>query len=67
MEGGSYTFSSDIWSVGVSVYEMVTGRHPYPDTTNPIVLYEMIRTHPSPTLAGLPGVTAELVDFVNKW
>ena len=44
MEGGAYNFSSDLWSVGVTVYEMVTGGHPYPDTSNPIVLFEMIRS-----------------------
>lgn len=67
MEGGAYNFSSDLWSVGVTVYEMVTGGHPYPDTSNPIVLYEMIKSHPSPSLAGAPGVSLELVDFVSIW
>lgn len=67
MEGGSYTFSSDIWSVGVSVFEMVTGIHPYPSTNNPIALCEMIRAHASPTLAGIPGLSFEIVDFVNRW
>jgi len=67
MEGGSYTFPSDIWSIGVTVYEMVTGRHPYPDNPNPIVLYELIRSHPSPSLVGAPGVSAEVIDFVSIW
>jgi serine/threonine protein kinase len=67
MEGGSYTFSSDLWSVGVSVYEMATGHHPYPDTNNPIVLFEMIRTHPSPSLAGVPGISHEMANFVDTW
>jgi serine/threonine protein kinase len=67
VEGGSYTFSSDIWSLGVTVYEMVTGRHPYPDINKPIALYEMIRSHPSPSLAGIEGISNELVDFVNIW
>jgi serine/threonine protein kinase len=44
MEGGTYTYSSDLWSIGVTVFEMMTGRHPYPETNNPIVLFEMIRS-----------------------
>lgn len=67
MEGGSYTYASDLWSVGVTVFEMVTGGHPYPDTNNPIMLFEMIRSHPSPTLAGVPGISHEIIDFVNIW
>jgi serine/threonine protein kinase len=67
MEAGTYTYSSDLWSVGITVYEMITGRHPYPDTNNPIVLYEMIRSQPSPTLAGVPGISLEVIDFVNIW
>lgn len=67
MEGGQYNFSSDIWSVGVTVYEMVTGHHPYPVSNNPILLFEMIRSQPPPTLAGLPGVSHEIVDFANRW
>lgn len=30
MDGKYYTFSSDIWSIGMVVYEMATGCHPYP-------------------------------------
>jgi serine/threonine protein kinase len=67
MEGVSYGFSSDLWSIGITIYEMVTGRHPYPDTNNPIVLFEMIRSHPSPSLAGVPGISSQLVDFVSIW
>ena len=67
MEGGSYNFSSDLWSVGVTIFEMVTGMHPYPETSNPIVLYEMIRSQPSPSLVKVPGVSAELADFVGIW
>lgn len=67
MEGGAYSFSSDIWSVGVTVFEMVTGRHPYPDNSSPIFLYEMIKSQPSPSLEGAPGVSLELVDFVGIW
>lgn len=67
MEGGSYTYSSDLWSVGVTVFEMITGVHPYPDISNPYMLYEMIKNQASPSLAGIPGVSLEIIDFVNIW
>ena len=51
----------------MTVYEMALGRHPYPFTDAPFELLEMIKTLPSPSLAGIPGISLELVDFVNKW
>lgn len=41
MEGKYYTFASDIWSIGMVVYEMATGIHPYPEN-NPLELIEFI-------------------------
>ena len=51
----------------MTVYEMTLGKHPYPSTNAPIELLEMIRSLPSPSLAGIPGLSLELIDFVNKW
>lgn len=67
VEGNAYTYSSDLWSIGISIFEMATGKHPYPETNNPILLYEMIRYQPSPSLAGFSGMSLEIVDFVNIW
>ena len=49
------------------VYEMATGRHPYPETSNPLELHECIRTSPSPTLEGVPGLQPDIIDFVSRW
>ena len=51
----------------MTAYEMITGSHPYPETSNPLEFNEMLRTRSSPSLAGLPEISLELVDFVNKW
>jgi serine/threonine protein kinase len=67
MEGKFYDYSSDIWSIGMAVYEMATGVHPYPETTNVLELYECIKTSPSPKLAGFTNLSAEIVDFVSRW
>ena len=49
------------------VYEMCTGKHPYPETTNPLELHELIKAMPSPSLEGIPNLSQEIVDFVFRW
>jgi len=66
MDGKQYSFSSDIWSIGMVVYEMTTGINPYPEN-NPLELHEHIMSRPSPSLAGVPKLSPEIVDFVAKW
>jgi serine/threonine protein kinase len=67
MDDKFYDYSSDIWSIGMVVYEMATGKHPYPETSNPLELHECMKTSPSPTLAGYPNLSPEIVDFVSRW
>lgn len=67
MDSKFYTFPSDIWSIGMTVFEMILGRYAYPEVNNFIILHEMIRNQPSPSLAGIHGMSIELVDFVNRW
>lgn len=51
----------------MTVYEMITGTHPYPETNNPLEINEMLRTRSSPSLEGFSGISHEVIDFVNKW
>ena len=37
IEGLAYSFSSDIWALGMIVYEMVVGQSPYPLTDKAII------------------------------
>ena len=67
MEDTNYSFPSDIWSIGIVVFEMITGHHPYPETNNPLKLHEYIRTMASPTLLGIPNLSLEITDFVSRW
>jgi serine/threonine protein kinase len=32
LENSPYSFASDIWSIGLSILELATGRYPYTNT-----------------------------------
>jgi serine/threonine protein kinase len=65
MEHATYNYSADLWSLGLVVYELASGRHPYPVTHNIIEMIENIRNLPAPTLGS--EHSPELVDFVGQW
>mmetsp|Transcript_34696 Transcript_34696/g.53210 ORF Transcript_34696/g.53210 Transcript_34696/m.53210 type:complete len:93 (-) Transcript_34696:149-427(-) len=65
LEGGVYSFPSDIWGLGMIIYEMVTGQNPYPSTDKPIILFEMMREKPAPNFDHLNAVSDVLKDFIK--
>jgi serine/threonine protein kinase len=66
LEGSIYSFPSDIWSLGIIIYEMVTGKNPYPPTDKPIILNEMMRKQQAPHLDSCPQISLELKDFIKR-
>ena len=63
----TYTVSSDVWSVGLSIIELARGCYPYPPETFANVFAQLtaIVHGPAPTLP--KGYSAEAHDFVARW
>jgi len=48
--GQDYSYASDIWSVGMVIYELATKTYPFPNITSFPVLFDYLCTRPEPRL-----------------
>jgi serine/threonine protein kinase/tetratricopeptide (TPR) repeat protein len=64
--GGSVDKTTDIWSLGLVLYEMTTGRAPFTGDTPGEVMASMLGTEPPPLMSSVAKAPAELQQIVSK-
>lgn len=62
-QGEDYSLASDIWSVGMVVYELATGKYPFANIESFPHLYQHLCEEPEPRLPDGP-YSPELAEFV---
>jgi len=64
--GGNIDHRTDIWSLGVVMYEMIAGHSPFKGEYESAVLYSILNDNPEPFTALRSGVPLELERITNK-
>jgi Tol biopolymer transport system component/predicted Ser/Thr protein kinase len=57
---------TDLFSLGALLYEMATGRHPFPGTTTAVIFDGILNKVPEPPTVVNAGVPAELERIISK-
>jgi serine/threonine protein kinase len=64
--GGQVDARSDLFSLGVVLYEMATGRRPFDESSATTLVTSILRDTPEPAVQANPEVPAELGHIISK-
>lgn len=64
IQGKKYGWSADIWSLGCTVYEMVTGNPPWKDLNPLAAMNQIAHTEKKPVYP--ENISENLKDFLNS-
>jgi serine/threonine protein kinase/Tol biopolymer transport system component len=66
LRGTAADARTDIWSLGVLLYQMVTGRHPFRGVDHTGLVAAILEREPEPMATINPGLPAELDEIVGQ-
>lgn len=55
VNGEAYSFPADIWSLGLCVYELASGKYPYGNVSSYPALFDVLANKPEPSLSVFEG------------